>query len=178
MYQLPNTVALNHPTFAAVPRRQENVPVFIYIVLHVFPSCCAQCTIVIVLVVCALTLFPSLSHWNNDNFYDFYYLSFTESKGKSLKASAWLFCGWLLHYVPFWAMGRVLYFHHYFPALIFNSMLTGIDIIDVTSAKFESIETVWYWIFVCPTKRPNTVHALCSMAACTLHFFLFLWWKL
>lgn len=53
-------------------------------------------------------------------------ISFSESKGKSLKASAWLFCGWLLHYVPFWAMGRVLYFHHYFPALIFNSMLTGI----------------------------------------------------
>lgn len=48
-----------------------------------------------------------------------------ESTGKSLKASIWLFIGWLLHYVPFWAMGRVLYFHHYFPALIFNCMLTG-----------------------------------------------------
>ncbi|XP_055300982.1 protein O-mannosyl-transferase 2 [Sitodiplosis mosellana] len=48
-----------------------------------------------------------------------------ESTGKSLKASVWLFIGWLLHYVPFWAMGRVLYFHHYFPALIFNCMLTG-----------------------------------------------------
>ncbi|ALC48451.1 tw [Drosophila busckii] len=44
----------------------------------------------------------------------------------SLKAAAWLFVGWLLHYLPFWAMGRVLYFHHYFPALIFNSLLTGI----------------------------------------------------
>ncbi|XP_034489564.1 protein O-mannosyl-transferase 2 [Drosophila innubila] len=44
----------------------------------------------------------------------------------SLQAAAWLFIGWLLHYLPFWAMGRVLYFHHYFPALIFNSMLTGI----------------------------------------------------
>lgn len=59
-------------------------------------------------------------------------ISFSESKGKSLKASAWLFCGWLLHYVPFWAMGRVLYFHHYFPALIFNSMLTGIVYIYTT----------------------------------------------
>lgn len=49
----------------------------------------------------------------------------TESKWKSLRAAAWLFGGWILHYVPFWAMGRVLYFHHYFPALIFNSMLTG-----------------------------------------------------
>ncbi|XP_017871438.1 PREDICTED: protein O-mannosyl-transferase 2 [Drosophila arizonae] len=44
----------------------------------------------------------------------------------SLQAAAWLFIGWLLHYLPFWAMGRVLYFHHYFPALIFNSLLTGI----------------------------------------------------
>ncbi|XP_022901838.2 protein O-mannosyl-transferase 2 [Onthophagus taurus] len=43
-----------------------------------------------------------------------------------VKGCTWLFIGWLLHYVPFWAMGRVLYFHHYFPALIFNSMLTGI----------------------------------------------------
>ncbi|KAH8397963.1 hypothetical protein KR222_007494, partial [Zaprionus bogoriensis] len=45
---------------------------------------------------------------------------------RSLQAAAWLFVGWLLHYLPFWAMGRVLYFHHYFPALIFNSLLTGI----------------------------------------------------
>ncbi|XP_035757837.1 protein O-mannosyl-transferase 2 isoform X3 [Egretta garzetta] len=34
--------------------------------------------------------------------------------------------GWLLHYVPFFMMGRVLYFHHYFPAMLFSSMLTGI----------------------------------------------------
>lgn len=42
-----------------------------------------------------------------------------------LEAAMWLFLGWCLHYVPFWAMGRVLYFHHYFPALIFNSLLSG-----------------------------------------------------
>uniref|UniRef100_A0A8D0GWL1 Protein O-mannosyl-transferase 2 n=1 Tax=Sphenodon punctatus TaxID=8508 RepID=A0A8D0GWL1_SPHPU len=34
--------------------------------------------------------------------------------------------GWLLHYLPFFLMGRVLYFHHYFPAMLFSSMLTGI----------------------------------------------------
>ncbi|XP_030382543.1 protein O-mannosyl-transferase 2 [Scaptodrosophila lebanonensis] len=45
---------------------------------------------------------------------------------RSLKAASWLFVGWLIHYLPFWAMGRVLYFHHYFPALIFNSMLSGV----------------------------------------------------
>ncbi|XP_063387338.1 protein O-mannosyl-transferase 2 isoform X2 [Cydia fagiglandana] len=43
-----------------------------------------------------------------------------------LNAAGWSFIGWALHYVPFWAMGRVLYFHHYFPALVFSSMLTGI----------------------------------------------------
>ncbi|XP_020650025.3 protein O-mannosyl-transferase 2 [Pogona vitticeps] len=34
--------------------------------------------------------------------------------------------GWLLHYFPFFMMGRVLYFHHYFPAMLFSMMLTGI----------------------------------------------------
>lgn len=43
-----------------------------------------------------------------------------------LNACVWLFLGWLLHYVPFWTMGRVLYFHHYFPAVIFSSLITGI----------------------------------------------------
>lgn len=44
------------------------------------------------------------------------------------KAGSWLFIGWLLHYAPFWAMTRVLYFHHYFPALLYSSMLTGITL--------------------------------------------------
>lgn len=36
-----------------------------------------------------------------------------------------LLLGWLLHYAPFYTMGRVLYYHHYFPAMLFSSMLTG-----------------------------------------------------
>lgn len=55
-----------------------------------------------------------------------YIESFDDSHKKKLVACAWLFIGWTLHYVPFWAMGRVLYFHHYFPALLFSSMITGI----------------------------------------------------
>lgn len=55
----------------------------------------------------------------------FLLLGVLDISGKSLNAAAWMFCGWFLHYIPFYAMGRVLYFHHYFPALIFNSMLTG-----------------------------------------------------
>lgn len=53
------------------------------------------------------------------------HLQHIESTWKPISAATILFVGWLLHYIPFWGMGRVLYFHHYFPALIFNSMLTG-----------------------------------------------------
>ncbi|KAK6181341.1 hypothetical protein SNE40_009214 [Patella caerulea] len=38
----------------------------------------------------------------------------------------WLALGWALHYIPFWFMSRVLYFHHYFPAYLYSAMLTGI----------------------------------------------------
>ncbi|XP_033217409.1 protein O-mannosyl-transferase 2 [Belonocnema kinseyi] len=51
-----------------------------------------------------------------------------EQRRKIMNAGGWLFIGWLLHYVPFWAMTRILYFHHYFPALLFNSMLTAITL--------------------------------------------------
>lgn len=43
-----------------------------------------------------------------------------------LEASVWILIGWLLHYVPFYFMGRVLYFHHYFPAFMFSCMQTSI----------------------------------------------------
>ncbi|XP_072388033.1 protein O-mannosyl-transferase 2 isoform X2 [Diabrotica undecimpunctata] len=49
-----------------------------------------------------------------------------DSHKKKLVACSWLFIGWMLHYIPFWAMGRVLYFHHYFPALLFSSMITDL----------------------------------------------------
>ncbi|XP_063354141.1 protein O-mannosyl-transferase 2 [Pelmatolapia mariae] len=39
-----------------------------------------------------------------------------------------LMLGWLLHYAPFFTMGRILYFHHYFPAMLFSSMLTGLTL--------------------------------------------------
>ncbi|GFR20139.1 protein O-mannosyl-transferase 2 [Trichonephila clavata] len=47
-------------------------------------------------------------------------------RDKSIEASFWLFLGWALHYIPFFAMSRILYFHHYFPAVVFNSMLSAI----------------------------------------------------
>ncbi|XP_059485234.1 protein O-mannosyl-transferase 2 [Neocloeon triangulifer] len=53
-------------------------------------------------------------------------LETTSHEEQKLLPCSWLFIGWALHYVPFWVMGRVLYFHHYFPALMFNSMLSGV----------------------------------------------------
>nr|XP_031309979.1 protein O-mannosyl-transferase 2 isoform X1 [Camelus dromedarius] len=43
-----------------------------------------------------------------------------------LRGGGQLLFGWMLHYFPFFLMGRILYFHHYFPAMLFSSMLTGI----------------------------------------------------
>ncbi|KAL5008769.1 hypothetical protein ScPMuIL_014350 [Solemya velum] len=38
----------------------------------------------------------------------------------------WLLLGWGLHFLPFWPMTRVLYFHHYFPAYLYSSMFSGV----------------------------------------------------
>ncbi|MCJ8737007.1 hypothetical protein PDJAM_G00018840 [Pangasius djambal] len=45
-----------------------------------------------------------------------------------IEGGGMLFLGWLLHYMPFYIMGRILYYHHYFPAMLFSSMLTGITL--------------------------------------------------
>lgn len=68
-----------------------------------------------------------------------------------LYACKWLFIGWALHYIPFWAMGRVLYFHHYFPALLYSSMLSGVilsyfieTIPHLVSEKLK--DTFYHWL--------------------------------
>ena len=53
-------------------------------------------------------------------------LSLISARRKRMEsASGWLFLGWALHYFPFYAMGRVLYFHHYFPAYLYSAMMAG-----------------------------------------------------
>uniref|UniRef100_A0A0P4VRA3 Protein O-mannosyl-transferase 2 n=1 Tax=Scylla olivacea TaxID=85551 RepID=A0A0P4VRA3_SCYOL len=56
-------------------------------------------------------------------------------RARTLGACGWLALAWALHYLPFYAMGRILYFHHYFPALLFSSMLTGV----ILDYLFESL---------------------------------------
>ncbi|KAK4298489.1 hypothetical protein Pmani_029173 [Petrolisthes manimaculis] len=61
-----------------------------------------------------------------------------ERRERTLSACGWLVLAWALHYLPFYAMGRILYFHHYFPALLFSSMLTGV-IIDYLLESLPSL---------------------------------------
>lgn len=84
-----------------------------------------------------------------------------------LSSSIWLFVGWTLHYFPFYGMGRILYFHHYFPAAIFSSMLTAVILdylLNVTpvlmlqiiysksstemmSARFQSAKLIFHFVY-------------------------------
>lgn len=76
-------------------------------------------------------------------------------------ACFWLWLGWMVHYVPFWFMGRILYFHHYFPALCFSCMLSGV-LIDFT-------------LHFCRWMGPNTYKlvAYSFIAVIILSFYMF-----
>jgi len=50
----------------------------------------------------------------------------TVLQDRTSNACLWLHLGWVAHYLPFWPMTRALYFHHYFPALLFSIMISGI----------------------------------------------------
>uniref|UniRef100_A0A671R4A0 Protein O-mannosyl-transferase 2 n=1 Tax=Sinocyclocheilus anshuiensis TaxID=1608454 RepID=A0A671R4A0_9TELE len=56
-----------------------------------------------------------------------------------------LLLGWLLHYLPFYIMGRILYYHHYFPAMLFSSMLTGTTANQIT--KFSISACFSFYLF-------------------------------
>ncbi len=55
---------------------------------------------------------------------------------RTLNTCKWLFIGFLCHYAPFWPMARILYFHHYFPALLFSNMISG---------KKKFLISTFYW---------------------------------
>ncbi|XP_018085850.1 protein O-mannosyl-transferase 2 isoform X2 [Xenopus laevis] len=76
-----------------------------------------------------------------------------------LEGGGQLMLGWLLHYCPFYFMGRVLYFHHYFPAMLFSSMLTGM--------------TYSVLLKFCTRFLPSTLHHSTYMAGmCFVHLIL------
>ncbi|KAF0289159.1 Protein O-mannosyl-transferase 2 [Amphibalanus amphitrite] len=58
--------------------------------------------------------------------------------------------GWALHYLPFWAMGRILYFHHYLPAFFFSTMITGL-LTDAAIGRLEGFLRPGLRGFVRPT---------------------------
>lgn len=69
------------------------------------------------------------------------------SDQRTLQSCIWLFVGWALHYIPFWAMGRVLYFHHYFPAQLYGSMLTAVVfdyVVGSITKMFSQSPTVFH----------------------------------
>ena len=47
-----------------------------------------------------------------------------------------LFIGWVLHYAPFFLMGRQLFLHHYFPALYF-AILLSCSIFDLITSTLR-----------------------------------------
>ena len=64
-----------------------------------------------------------------------------EIRRRTVEACSWLFIGWAFHYLPFYTMGRVLYFHHYFPALLFSSMLSGV-ILDYLFSSISQLRFI------------------------------------
>eukprot|EP00048_Salpingoeca_helianthica_P005115 m.84536 g.84536 ORF g.84536 m.84536 type:complete len:723 (+) comp13478_c0_seq3:214-2382(+) len=49
-----------------------------------------------------------------------------EERTRTRNACILFLLAWVLHYAPFYLMGRVLYFHHYLPAFVCSAMVTGI----------------------------------------------------
>lgn len=76
----------------------------------------------------------------------------------------WLFIGWVLHYLPFWAMGRVLYFHHYFPAVYFASMMTGVTLDYMLSTLQNLMSEKW----------ANTLYHWCTGLILSVSFYRYL----
>ncbi|KAL8786618.1 MAG: hypothetical protein Q9195_008140 [Heterodermia aff. obscurata] len=64
-------------------------------------------------------------------------------------AGAYPLAGWVLHYLPFVAMARVTYVHHYYPALYFAILVMGFVIDWVTrplTRKSKAAEWAVYWV--------------------------------
>ncbi|XP_078263368.1 protein O-mannosyl-transferase 2 isoform X1 [Rhinoraja longicauda] len=84
----------------------------------------------------------------------------------TLSAARYVLLGWILHYSPFYLMGRILYYHHYFPAMLFSSMLTAITwhIVLQSSDLLLSHQAAY---------RAYTGGVMCLIIICVYSFYLF-----
>jgi len=81
-------------------------------------------------------------------------------------ACNWLMLAWALHYIPFYGMGRILYYHHYFPAQLFISMMSGVLVnymLESLPRAVPSHQVDRYW----------TALAVVYMAILAYSFYLF-----
>ncbi|XP_053650944.2 protein O-mannosyl-transferase 2 [Cherax quadricarinatus] len=62
---------------------------------------------------------------------------------KALVACWWLAGCWAIHYLPFFFMSRVLYYHHYCPAYLFSCMITGVLLSWVSEAVAGAVRKAW-----------------------------------
>ncbi|XP_063804311.1 protein O-mannosyl-transferase 2 isoform X2 [Pseudophryne corroboree] len=83
-----------------------------------------------------------------------------------LESGGQMLFGWLLHYCPFFFMGRVLYYHHYFPAMLFSSMLTAVTLSALLRLCAEAL---------CPSRHQAVFVAGITVLVLTLlySFYLF-----
>ncbi|XP_076066975.1 protein O-mannosyl-transferase 2-like [Oratosquilla oratoria] len=49
-----------------------------------------------------------------------------ERRRCALESCGWLLLCWAMHYLPFFFMSRILYYHHYCPSYLFSCMITGV----------------------------------------------------
>jgi dolichyl-phosphate-mannose-protein mannosyltransferase len=67
------------------------------------------------------------------------YFDFTQENWDDyLFASKVGLLGWFLHYIPFYIMGRVMYVHHYFPALYF-AMISFVVLLDQLQKRLPKL---------------------------------------
>lgn len=59
--------------------------------------------------------------------------------------------GWFLHYIPFVAMARVTYVHHYYPALYFAILAFGFNVDWVTRSQYKSVQVAIYGLLYATT---------------------------
>jgi dolichyl-phosphate-mannose-protein mannosyltransferase len=59
--------------------------------------------------------------------------------------------GWFLHYIPFVAMARVTYVHHYYPALYFAILSLGFVTDWMLKGQIKSVQIAMYGILYATT---------------------------